>query len=220
MPKPRVPRGRGHARQLSRDRIVAAALPIARERGERALSMRALAAALDVDPAALYWHFRNKEDLLAELARAAAAAVPLGMPPPGPWRERALTLCRSIRDRLLDHPELGLQEGGSPWATPFNARANGLLVEVLSASGLTGPPLLLAAQGLLHTVTALAQSQVLTAASTPDEIRRFVHSVGHELPDPGDDAWRELAREPVSSSFDALFDLTLGALLDGIALRT
>ena len=209
-------RGRGHARQLDRGRIVAAALELAREGGEAALSMRRVAGALDVDPAALYWHLRNKDELLAEVARAAAEAVPLAAPSGGSWQERAFSLCEGIRQQLCSRPELGLG-GGSPWTTPFNARANGLLVDILAQSGLDGPPLLFAAQALLHEVTAIAQSQVLQTSSSPEEVRVFVRSVAEHLPEGSSAAWRGLSRVSSDESFDACFAFAIRALLDGIA---
>ncbi len=213
------PRGRGHSRHLDRTRIVEAALELAREGGERALSMRRVAAALGVDPAALYWHFRNKDELLAEVARAAAEAVALDVPAVGSWQERTLTLCTAIHDQLRSHPELGLQVAGSPWTTPFNARANGLLVEVLAESGLVGPPLLYAAQGLLHEVTAIAQSQALAVESPPAKIQRYLRSVAEHLSGDAADVWLSLNREPLREGFDAYFAYIVGALVDGIALR-
>ncbi|OEC32673.1 transcriptional regulator, TetR family [Pseudomonas cuatrocienegasensis] len=37
------------------------------ESGEKGLSMRKLAASIGVTPAAIYWHFKNKEELLGEI---------------------------------------------------------------------------------------------------------------------------------------------------------
>jgi len=210
--------GRGRSRQLDRERIASAALELARTDGEGALSMRRLAALLGVDPAALYWHFRNKDDLMAEVARAAADAVPLEVPASGSWQERAFAVCSAVRDRLRRHPELGMQ-AGSPWMTPFNARANGLLVALLAESGLSGAPLLFAAQGLLHQVTAIAHSEVLSATRPAEGVRAFVGTVGEHLPEASRDAWRGLGRHPIADGFDAYFAFAIGVFLDGVGLR-
>lgn len=209
--------GRGRSKSLDRAKIVAAALDLAREGGTSALSMRRVAGQLGVDVAALYWHFRNKQELLAEVAEAAAARVDLEPPATGSWDDRAFALCRAILEQLRAHPELGLQAGASPWTTPFNARANGLLVAVLAESGLEGRGLLLAAQALLHQVTALAQSERLGLNSGPDGVRGFVRSVNEHLPPELLGDWRDLARQPVGESFDALFDLSVRALLAGFS---
>ncbi|MGA7203672.1 MAG: TetR/AcrR family transcriptional regulator C-terminal domain-containing protein [Specibacter sp.] len=53
---------------LTREQIVDAALGILREYGLADLSMRRLARDLDVQVGALYWHIKNKQDLLTVLA--------------------------------------------------------------------------------------------------------------------------------------------------------
>ncbi|MGJ4844709.1 TetR family transcriptional regulator [Leifsonia sp. Le1] len=55
-------------RRHTRDDVARTALRILDDHGLPDLTMRRLAAALDVQPSALYWHFPNKQTLLAELA--------------------------------------------------------------------------------------------------------------------------------------------------------
>ncbi|MCY7326881.1 MAG: TetR/AcrR family transcriptional regulator C-terminal domain-containing protein [Microbacteriaceae bacterium] len=63
----------------SRDDVVAAALAILDQHGLPDLTMRRLAATLDVQPSALYWHFANKQTLLASVAdQIVARARPAG----------------------------------------------------------------------------------------------------------------------------------------------
>ncbi|GIT79826.1 putative transcriptional regulator, TetR family protein [Leifsonia sp. LS1] len=54
------------------------ALRILDDHGLPDLTMRRLAAALDVQPSALYWHFPNKQTLLADLADRIVAASEAG----------------------------------------------------------------------------------------------------------------------------------------------
>lgn len=63
-------------RRHSRDDVAEAALRILDDLGLPDLTMRRLAASLDVQPSALYWHFRSKQELLAELADRITADVP------------------------------------------------------------------------------------------------------------------------------------------------
>ncbi|GAB3534014.1 TetR family transcriptional regulator BioQ [Arthrobacter tecti] len=53
---------------LSREQIIDAALRILNSYGFADLSMRRLARELDVQPGALYWHVKNKQDLLTVVA--------------------------------------------------------------------------------------------------------------------------------------------------------
>ena len=214
-----MPQGRGHARNLSRAQIIDAALELARKGGDRALSMRRVAGALSVDASALYWHFRNKQELMAEVARAAAARVSLEAPTEGSWQDRATTLCWSIHEQLYWHPELGPSAGGSPWTTPFQARAFSLLVSVLSESGLSGPPLLYAAQGLLHQVTATADSQRIAKESPLGQVRAYMDTVTRNLPEDVTEEWQRVNHEPVDEGFEAYLAEVIAMWIEGIARR-
>ena len=55
---------------LDREQIMRTALRLLEEVGLEPLSLRRLARELDVQPSALYWHFKNKQELLDEMARA------------------------------------------------------------------------------------------------------------------------------------------------------
>src|SRR2546421_11815700 len=57
-------------RGLTRDRLVEAALALINEEGLDGLSMRALADRLDVKAASLYWHVRDRRELLALLGES------------------------------------------------------------------------------------------------------------------------------------------------------
>lgn len=70
--------GNETGRRHSRDDVAEAALRILDDLGLPDLTMRRLAASLDVQPSALYWHFPNKQTLLAELADRIVATRPEG----------------------------------------------------------------------------------------------------------------------------------------------
>jgi len=211
-----VARGRGHARQLDREKIVDAALELTRANGGATPSMRRVAARLEVDVSALYWHFPNKAALLGAAARAAAEAVQLAAPSEGPWQQRTLELCRRIRAQLQSHPELALNEASSTWTTPFNALATGQLAAVLEEAGLPPRDTIFAAQSLIHLVTAITQSQQLTNESSQDGIVRFVRTLEPVLPERLAEEWRALVRLPTPESFDAYFESSVRTLVAGL----
>ena len=72
---------------LTRAGLVAAALSLVHEDGLDALTMRALADRLNVKAASLYWHVRDRQELLELLADTILADV--RRTPPGPWRSVA-----------------------------------------------------------------------------------------------------------------------------------
>lgn len=85
----------------SREDVVAAALDILDQHGLPDLTMRRLGATLDVQPSALYWHFANKQTLLASIADQ---IVERARPVPhssGGWKEATRAEAYALRDALL-----------------------------------------------------------------------------------------------------------------------
>lgn len=205
------------SRPLTREKIAAAAIEIVRSEGQSALSMRRVAGLFGVDVAALYRHVRNKDALLAEVGRLASEMVDLEPPAAGSWEERLLDLTAQIRTRITEHPELGIYAEGSPWATPFFARANGLIAELFCEAGLTGQELVFATQTVLHLVTSIAQSEILTRNTKRALNRTFAETIRAQLPEGVEKAWPATrARDAWSIDFDALFDYAIRSALTSI----
>ncbi len=88
---------------LTREIVVAEALDLLDDVGLDHVSTRALAQRLGVKQPSLYWHFNNKEALLAAMAMAAMAPH-AAMPLPAPsddWREWFTRNTQSFRQTLL-----------------------------------------------------------------------------------------------------------------------
>jgi TetR/AcrR family tetracycline transcriptional repressor len=103
---------------LSRDKLIAAAIELIDEGGADALTMRALADAVGVTPMALYNHFSSKRDLLAAVAEHIISGAQFDGQH-ADWREQIHHCFGVVRDLCLQHPGLpGLleQEGAAPGA--------------------------------------------------------------------------------------------------------
>lgn len=91
---------------LTRSDVVRGAIELADADGLDALTLRSLAARLGVQAPTLYWHVRNKAELLDALADAIMADV-LGAVQPasvgGGWREWLLWAAETLRGILLRH---------------------------------------------------------------------------------------------------------------------
>jgi TetR/AcrR family transcriptional regulator, tetracycline repressor protein len=85
----------------TRDDVAATALRILDQFGLPDLTMRRLASALDVQPGALYWHFPNKQALIAELADRIVAPAQLSANDGQGWEERIRATAARLRDALL-----------------------------------------------------------------------------------------------------------------------
>ncbi|MEU8119679.1 TetR/AcrR family transcriptional regulator C-terminal domain-containing protein [Spirillospora sp. NPDC049024] len=89
---------------LTRARIVQAAVEMIEREGADALSMRRVAAELDVAVMSLYNHVPNKEALLEGVAEHVVAGLELPDDPSEPWQERARALVRAFRKVAHDNP--------------------------------------------------------------------------------------------------------------------
>ncbi|WGD38667.1 TetR/AcrR family transcriptional regulator C-terminal domain-containing protein [Lysinibacter sp. HNR] len=91
-----------NGRRHTRDDVARAALRVLDNYGLPDLTMRRLASDLSVQPSALYWHFPNKQTLLAELADRIVSRV--NTIPPDPtlgWAASVRLEALSLRNALL-----------------------------------------------------------------------------------------------------------------------
>ncbi|NUT33108.1 MAG: TetR/AcrR family transcriptional regulator [Hamadaea sp.] len=125
-------------RQLSRERVLRAAVGIADAHGLAALTMRSLAAQLGAKPMSLYYYIRNKEELLDALVDAVFEEIDLPVVG-GPWRAEVRRRCLSARAVLARHPwALALVETRTS-PGPATLRHHDAMLGVLRAGGFSLP---------------------------------------------------------------------------------
>lgn len=156
--------GAANGRRHSRDDVARAALAILDEYGLPDLTMRRLAASLDVQASALYWHFPNKQTLIAELAdriigRAALTPVVASPSDPGDWRGGVQLSADRLRDSLLAYRD-GAEVVTSTLALGLGTRsaAQGF-ADALSAAGFDPRTTARASNALLHYVLGHVQQE-------------------------------------------------------------
>ncbi|GIH66703.1 TetR family transcriptional regulator [Microbispora siamensis] len=99
---------------LERDTIVRTAIRLLDEVGLEKLTLRRLAAELGVQAPALYWHFRNKQELLDEMAEAISAQEPLRPLAEGEsWEEWLAEWCRGQRRAFKSHRDTARLTAGT-----------------------------------------------------------------------------------------------------------
>jgi AcrR family transcriptional regulator len=108
-------RTKRRSNQLSKERIVKAAIEILDRDGENALTFRALAARLETGIGAIYWHVADKNALLAAatddvIARVMSKSARLLDP-----REAIRSLALGVFDSIDAHPWVGGQLSRDPW---------------------------------------------------------------------------------------------------------
>lgn len=215
-------RGRGGAPvqpvRLNREAILSAAEEILRSEGLDAMTMRRVGTELGADPTAIYRHFRNKEELVIELADRAFGRVDLP-DPELPWKDGMRQIARSVRRIYAVHADFATVLVRQADDTPNLERVTECTLRLLSEAGL--PP---AETGRMYSVvvTHIAGSGLFNAmvGGEPDAgegraltrrsyaalpVEEFPHSVAaapHLFPEP--EEADELALDLLIEAIDRL----------------
>lgn len=128
-----------------------AALNILDEHGLPDLTMRRLAAALGVQPSALYWHFPNKQSMLAELSDRIVSRG-LSTASESDWTARVAAEASALRDALLTYRD-GAEVVSSTLAMGLGSPvAHDRLAAAIASGGFDDRTVDQAATALLHFV--------------------------------------------------------------------
>ena len=132
--------GRRHRRAshpgLNRERIVEAGLRLVDAEGVEALSLRRLAIELGVTPMAVYWHVRDKAELLDRIGERVLEMVEVP-PAEGDWRRQLRDVHRAMLGPLLEHPNSVELMVGRARFGPAGIALFERILEVLRGAGLS-----------------------------------------------------------------------------------
>ncbi|MER7463018.1 TetR/AcrR family transcriptional regulator C-terminal domain-containing protein [Streptomyces sp. NPDC097981] len=213
---PRVP-------PLSRLTVAETALRLLNESGLDKLTLRAIAQELDVKAPALYWHFKNKQELIDEMAtemlrRMATGPEESGADTPStPWRERLLAANRDLRRALLAYRDGARVFTGSRFTGTEHAERSEAYLRALLAQGFELPQAVRAmATAFSYTLGFVIEEQGVLPV--PGERRE-----GYDVAERGE----RLADYPLAAAagahlfqeYDAHFEEGLQIVVDGIAAR-
>jgi TetR/AcrR family transcriptional regulator, tetracycline repressor protein len=219
----RRPAGSGPSRTpgqragLTREEVLARARATAAEEGLERVTIRRLAAQLDVAPNALYTYFPDKAALLDALFDATLGELQPPDPEQGAWRDALAELMRASRRLLLAHPHLVslfLSRPGGPNAL----RLGETTLRILARGGVEGRQAVEALRALLTYTLGFAALEI-PRLSDP---RRAGRSEGAAaliaaLPAAQLPLTRSLAAELAAHPADRDFEAGLRWLIDGIA---
>lgn len=127
--------------ELSRERILDAATEIASERGYEGTSIALVSKTCGLPASSIYWHFKDKDDLLAAVIERSFGSWlhSWQLPPHGEPRERIAAMAMQIAKALLDSPDflrLGLMLALERRPVEPRARAMFLQVRAQAAESL------------------------------------------------------------------------------------
>jgi AcrR family transcriptional regulator len=96
--------GRPSKPLITRERAARAALGVIDVQGLDSLSLELVARRIGVKAPSLYYHFHDKTELLAEVARLMLVDIEPPAETPGDWEENVIKLCVAVRRSILQHP--------------------------------------------------------------------------------------------------------------------
>ena len=209
----RAPRG-----SLSRDKVLAAALELARS-GLDAVSMRALGARLGADPTAVYRYFRTKDELLDAMADAVVAGD-RPFPQTGQPAEDLAAAFGNFRRSLLAHPALVPIVARRPPAGQATRERADRVLALLSGAGLDAAAAAAAYQALLFYTLGHALLEAPYALMGPDATGQERQQVRDQLATSSPGHGHLTAAAPrLYTDMDRQFRYGLDLMLTGLGLR-
>ena len=121
---------------LSREAIVDAALRVLDAHGMEGLSMRRVGEELGTGAGSLYWHVRNKEELIQLVFERVTEQMVLPEPDPSRWKEQLRELLHEMRARLKSHRDVARLSLGRVPMGPTVAVTNEWLFRLLKPVGI------------------------------------------------------------------------------------
>ncbi|MEV0144471.1 MULTISPECIES: TetR/AcrR family transcriptional regulator [unclassified Nonomuraea] len=207
--------------ELTAAAVVAAARELLGEQGLDTLSMRRVAARLDVDVSSLYWHVRSKEALLDLLADDLLGEV---RPPDPrlPWRERVEALLLDYRGVLLRHRDAARILAGRWVLGPNTLRALENLLATLRSTGLGRAESAQVAYLLTSYVSGFVLQELRpmnaaeAAGTDPDQALDQVHRELKALPPEDFPHLTAVADELTARTLDERFRRGIALMLNGL----
>ncbi|WP_369233699.1 TetR/AcrR family transcriptional regulator C-terminal domain-containing protein [Streptomyces sp. R21] len=127
--------------KLDKRLVTETALRLLNEVGLDGLTLRAIAKELNVQAPALYWHFKNKQALLDEMAtemyRRMVADVPVAAA--ATWQDRLLASSRGLRTALLGYRDGAKVFSGSRFTGTLHAVEMEATLRLFTQAGFTLP---------------------------------------------------------------------------------
>ena len=228
-PRPaRLREARKPDRELTRERIVKAAIALADADGIAALSMRRIAAELGVATMSLYRHVHGKDNLVEQMIGAVFADAPLPERPPRGWRAQLeLMAHRSWALYRRHHWLAPCVSVSRPQLVPEGMAYTEWTLRAIDGHGLDRATMLHVAVTLIGFVRGVAMNLEPEAYAQQDtgltndewmaaqerQLRGILASGRFPM-------LARLATGPdIDADLDSFFEFGLGQLLDGLAVR-
>ena len=212
-PKPKSPR-------IDAKAVVRAGLEILDEEGLERVTLRQIASKLGVQAPALYWHFKDKSDIIDDMAQAIlkdGGFEDLAFPSDkNAWAEWLTHTARSLRQSMLSHREGGRIVAGASFRSKAMMRLKTRSTQVLNEAGFD----LLHASLASETVINYVWGYVIEEQALPPELESnpkfFEQFIPRSKEDPEWKIIEDVNNQRNKWTGEELFDWGLQVIIDGL----
>lgn len=215
---PRIP--------LTREAIIEAALRVLDSEGLEGLSMRRVGEELGTGPASIYWHVRNKGELLQLLYERVTGEVRLPKADPSRWPEQLKELAAQMRTIMHRHRDIARISMGRVPSGPTIAGLTEWIFELLSPAGIPDRTIAYICDLFGLYIGAFTFEESLGVASPtgedlpPDEIVAMFRDYMLSLPAERFPHLHRAAGEIFDTDVDARFEFGLDLIVRGLRTYT
>jgi AcrR family transcriptional regulator len=156
--------------KLSKATVAERALRLGDEEGLEAVTIRRLAQELGVTPMALYWHYKNKDELMVGIVDHALSTVRADRAAADPWQKQLRAMVEALIRAMREHPALAdlMHNVAKEDGESFTRASNDALV-LLTAGGFGVEEAYWVASHLLHAAIGLVAAQPDCPMNVPAE---------------------------------------------------
>jgi AcrR family transcriptional regulator len=215
-------RAKPHRRRrapLTRERVLRAALKLADDGGDEALSMRNLGKRLGVEAMSLYNHVANKEDILDGLVDIVFSEIAVPSPGDGDWKTAMRQRAISTREALNRHRwAVGLMEGRMN-PGPASLRNHDAVMGCLREAGFSFRAAVHALSVMDAYIYGFALQEKNLPFDTPDQVSEVIEIQRQHVPEMHDYPYLvEVATEMAKAGYDYAteFEWGLDLILDAL----
>ncbi|GHI05439.1 TetR family transcriptional regulator [Streptomyces cellostaticus] len=204
---------------LDRKRVADTALRLLNDVGLDGLTLRAIAKELDVKAPALYWHFKDKQALLDEMATQMYRRMVAGtaLDPADTWQERLRKANLGLRAALLGYRDGAKVYSGARFTGTDHARELEANLRVLTDAGFTLAQAVQAGRtAYAYTIGFVTEEQGVQPL--PDE-RREGYDIGERARRMAGFPLAAAAGELLFDGYDSQFEEGLALVIAGIEAR-
>ena len=161
----------GRRTGLDRDDMVAAALQLVECEGPAALTMRRLAAELDVTTNTVYWHVGSRDELIAELIRSCSARMAEREISGETPQQRIISAARNVWDSAFANRAVTSLAHQTGTTALLEHPLEVALAYEIEAAGLTGEEAACALRSILSTVGGFLVGALRDESAIPTDLR-------------------------------------------------